>query len=56
MKKEQIQELRFKLGLTQKAFAEKLEVSLPTVIAWENEKSSPSPRFLFRLKQLEKEV
>ncbi len=56
MNKQEIKELRFHLGLTQRQFAVKVGASLPAVIAWENDRNKPSERFEWKLKQLLKEV
>jgi len=46
MKPEEIKEIRKKLGLTQKKFAEKLDVSDRTIRAWESGEKSPGRRSL----------
>ena len=42
MNKEQIKEIRHKLGLTQKQFAEKLDVSIRTLQHWEQGTRNPN--------------
>lgn len=49
---ERLSEVRKDHGDTQAKLAQKLEVSLPTVWAWEQEKSSPSHEALVKLCQL----
>jgi putative transcriptional regulator len=39
----EIKSLRFRLGLTQEKFAQKLGVTVSSVVRWENNKRSPSP-------------
>ena len=46
---ERLSEIRKDHGDTQASLAEKLRVSLPTVRAWEQEKSSPSHEFLITI-------
>lgn len=46
---ERLSEIRKDHGDTQAILAQKLEVSLPTVRAWEQEKSSPSHETLVKL-------
>ena len=52
----EIKDLRRKLGLSQKAFAKQLGVSLRTVQRWERGESKPSKMALFHLALLLKEV
>jgi len=53
---ERIKSLRQRLGLSQKAFAKQLGVSLRTVQRWERGESKPSKMALFHLALLLKEV
>ena len=46
-----IKQHRKKLGLTQKALAAKLGVSLPSVVNWENGKNSPKGKNLAKVKK-----
>ncbi len=46
-----IKQHRKKLGLTQKALAAKLGVSLPSVVNWENGKISPKGKNLAKVKK-----
>ena len=51
-----IKVLRIKLDLTQKAFAKELNVSIHTVIAWENKGTKPNERTLYKIEQLSKDL
>ena len=53
---ERIKSLRQSLGLSQKAFAERLGISLRTLQRWERGESKPSKMAIFRLVQLLREV
>ena len=55
MKPEQIKALRKELGLTQKEFAEKLDVSDRIIRAWESGDKSPGRRSLKDLNRLKLE-
>lgn len=52
MKAEEIKLLRMSLGLTQKAFAELVEVDTITVSRWENGKCSPLRPYVKAMEQL----
>lgn len=52
MRSKEIKELRLKLGLTQSQLAQKVGVTLSSVIRWENSKQSPSPLAEKALKSL----
>jgi len=55
MGKDEIKELRLKLGWTQQHFAEVIGVSFTTVNRWEKGKNRPLPVFKRRLEELSKE-
>lgn len=54
MDKEEVKELRLKLGLSQQAFAVRVGVGVTTVSRWENGKSIPSPLAVEKLLKMEK--
>lgn len=54
MKSSEIRNLRIRLNLSQQKFAEKLGVSITTVVRWENSIANPSPLALEKLIRLKK--
>lgn len=52
MTKEQIKELRTKLGMTQKEFADKVGTTIQTISNWENGVFEPLPVYQKKLERL----
>lgn len=49
-----VKDLRIKLGLTQKEFAERVGVHAITIIRWEKGVSTPHPVWIEKIRDLEK--
>jgi transcriptional regulator with XRE-family HTH domain len=47
-----IRELRLETGLTQEKFAAELGVTYPTINRWENNRATPSPLALEKIKKI----
>ncbi len=54
MRASEVKEIRKRLGLTQRGFAEKLCVSLRSVTGWEIGEHEPLPLYERAIRQLEK--